>query len=538
MLSLQRSFARLVSHQHRLILPSLRLVRHATVLRFEKVCFEYEYFKPLLADASFNVPQGSKVTLMGQNGSGKSTIFKLINRVIEPTEGKVHIAPKTVVATAQQVIPVDQRELTVLQFFQRYFPDEDEYFLHALIADVLQVVNLQAPIDRKINSFSGGQQARLLLASALIVEPDLLLLDEPTNNLDTQGKANLTRFLKNSNKTAIVISHDADFLNAFTDSVLYLDQHTQRMEHYPGNYRDVVREIGARIERENRANFHQAKQISAKREQAAIFAEKGGNMRSVAKKMRDAAARMESKLVEVRQEDRAISNFTFPNPHNLDKDVIKISQVLVCNPKDNFSRSLKPVEVKMDFQHRKMRVVGPNGIGKTTFLEALANGTLAGASLPNGINIGYYRQDFSGLDMSATVYDYLDRHAKDQEELKSVAAQFMVGHLLSSVIGTLSEGQKGLVVYAKLYMQRPELIIMDEPTNHINFRHIPVLAAALQHFKGFLILVSHDDAFCEQIKVNQLLDLGTLVDPVPPKEKKRAGQQQQPQQQQQQQMQA
>ena len=108
--------------------------------------------------------------------------------------------------------------------------------------------------DRIVKSFSGGQQARLLLASALIQNPDLLLLDEPTNNLDTAGIEHLTKFLIEYPKTCIVISHDAKFLNAFTTGVLYLDVFTRKVEQYPGNYRDVLRDISARIDRENRKN--------------------------------------------------------------------------------------------------------------------------------------------------------------------------------------------------------------------------------------------------------------------------------------------
>lgn len=496
----------------RALRPSFAFVRHSSLVRFDKVSFEYEYFKPILSEASFTVHSGSKVTLMGQNGSGKSTIFKLLNRVLDPHEGRISVLPGTVVATAQQVIPFEQRHLTVLEFFKCYFPDEDEYFLHALIADVLNIVNLDAPKDRIISTFSGGQQARLLLASALIVDPDLLLLDEPTNNLDVQGKANLTSYLQNSRKTAIVISHDADFLNSFTEGVLYLDKHTQHMEQYQGDYFNVVREIAARIERENRTNYHQAKKIAEKREQAAVFAEKSGNMRLVAKKMREAASRLEGKMVQVRQEDRAISKFSFHAPHGIEMQEITLSSVLVCNPKEKFKRVTKQVSVTLDGTSRKLRIVGPNGIGKTTLLEALAHGTLEGAHLPDRINIGYYRQDFSGLDMTATVREFLDRFASDEEELMSVAGLFLITEeLLPTKIGNLSEGQKGLVVYAQLVLQRPELIIMDEPTNHINFRHIPVLAAALEHFKGFLIMVSHDDAFCDKIKFHKVLDLGTVL---------------------------
>jgi len=136
------------------------------------------------------------------------------------------------------------------------------------------VVNLKAPLDKKIKDFSGGQQARLLLASALIQNPDILLLDEPTNNLDKDGIWHLTTFLQNYKKTVLVISHDAEFLNSFTDGVIYLDVHTKKTQQFVGDYNDVVEQIKRTIEKENQANARLAKEAQAKKEQAEKFAHK------------------------------------------------------------------------------------------------------------------------------------------------------------------------------------------------------------------------------------------------------------------------
>ena len=163
--------------------------------------------------------------------------------------------------------------------------------------------------DRLVKTFSGGQQARLLLASALIQDPDILLLDEPTNNLDKAGIEHLTQFLIDYKKTCLVISHDADFLNSFTHGVLYLDVHTRKVEQYVGDYKDVVEQISARIEKENMANARRAKEILANKEQANAFAMKGGQMRLVAKRMREKAEELEDEMVDVRtggQDDKAV----------------------------------------------------------------------------------------------------------------------------------------------------------------------------------------------------------------------------------------
>ncbi len=197
------------------------------ILRFKEVSFEYGHNHPILNEVDFSVRKGMKVTLMGQNGAGKSTLFQLITGGFKADKGTIQIVNGVSVAMAHQVIPMEKRELDVRAFFESYFP-EKVYDIDPKIDAVLEVVNLHAPKERVISSFSGGQQARLLLASALIQDPDLLLLDEPTNNLDKSGIEHLTDFLKNYEKSCLVISHDAEFLNSFTDGVLYLDVHTRK----------------------------------------------------------------------------------------------------------------------------------------------------------------------------------------------------------------------------------------------------------------------------------------------------------------------
>jgi len=284
------------------------MLQGEVILRFDKASFGYGPAKPILDEVDFTMRRGSKITLMGQNGAGKSTIFQLITKALEPDSGAVHIASGLTIATARQVIARDQRDLTVREFFEKCFPKKI-YDIDPKIDEVLKVVNLVAPHDKVIKSFSGGQQVRLLLASALIQDPDLLLLDEPTNNLDKAGIAHLTQFLVEYDKTCIVISHDASFLNTFTQGVLYLDVFTHKVEQYAGNYFDLLEEISARIERENRKNAQLAKKIQENKEKANFFARKGGKMRLVAKRMRERAEEAEEAKVEVRKEDKTIRSF-------------------------------------------------------------------------------------------------------------------------------------------------------------------------------------------------------------------------------------
>lgn len=476
------------------------------VLRFDKVSFNFGHNHPILDEVSFSVRKGMKVTLMGQNGSGKSTIFGLITGAHKPEEGSIHIDPKVSIATAKQVIPRDQMELTVREFFEKCF-DKKIYDIDPRIDKVLEVVNFNAPHDRQIKTFSGGQQARLLLASALIQNPDLLLLDEPTNNLDKEGIAHLTKFLIDYKKTCIVISHDADFLNAFTQGVLYLDVFTKKIEQYAGNYSDVVAEINLRIEKENRKNAQLAKEIQEKKDKSNFFAHKGGQMRLVAKKMREKAQELEEEMVDVRKEDKTIRSFVIPCQPEVMGEVLNISSVDIFK---NHKKTSHKVSVSLK-RKEHLLLSGPNGIGKSTLLEALASAHAKGATIAPGVRVGYYRQDFSTLNFDHTVYEslYEVMEKKIDENLRTVASGFLLGSdLINKRVGNLSEGQKGLVAFARLVLQKPGLLILDEPTNHINFRHIPVIAKALDQYDGAMILVSHVPEFVKQIRIDETLDLG------------------------------
>ena len=479
-----------------------------SIISFEEVSFEHKHDTPLLREASFSVRRGKKYTLMGQNGAGKSTIFALITGALKPTAGKINIAPDLSIALSRQAIPRDQLELTVREFFALCFPDKI-YNIDPKIDEVLEVVNLlghDKVHDRIVKSFSGGQQARLLLASALIQNPDLLLLDEPTNNLDKAGIEHLTKFIKNYQKTVIVISHDADFLNSFTDGVLYLDVYTKIVEQYDGNYFNVIEQIAARVEKENSKNARLAKEALEKKEKANFFAKKGGRLRILAKRMREQAAEWEEEQVDVRREDKAIRAFIIPAQANLSGDILTLTSY-------NIIHHGKPKKHKANIKLQKNRhllLSGPNGIGKSTMLEAIARGTADGVTIAPGTKIGYYRQDFSTLNFDDTVFDSLlsVMREKDEHHMRSTAASFLItGDIIMNKIGNLSEGQKGLVAFARLVLERPGLLILDEPTNHINFRHLPIIAKALDEFQGAMILVSHVPEFVSQIRIDETLEL-------------------------------
>lgn len=480
------------------------------VLRFDGASFAYNDGKKVILDeADCTLREGTKITIMGQNGAGKSTMFKLIMGEEKLQEGKIVLSGGKTIAIAKQVIPREQMKLTMREFFETAFEEKD-YQLDKKIAEVLKEVQLDLPTDKHLYDLSGGQQARLLLAFALIQKPDILLLDEPTNNLDSAGIGNLIGLLMTYDKTVVVISHDADFLNMFTDGVLYLNLQTRKIEQYWGDYYDVVDQIAAQVEKDKMLNARMEKQINDAKEKVNFFANKGGKMRKLASKMRDEIEESEENKVEVRKDDRTISKFHIEF-ENLVGPLITIRNVEILNKQ--YERVTKPVDMVIK-KGMRYQLEGPNGIGKTTLLKRLVNAHDDDAMIHEGVRIGYYSQDFNALDMNMLVWDALHEVSNEvtDQQVYRVAAQFLLtGDLLKNPIFSLSEGQKGLLCYARFVIQKPHVLILDEPTNHINFRHLPVIAEALNDYEGGIIMVSHDQAWVDTLHDLQTLDLWKLL---------------------------
>lgn len=481
------------------------------ILRFDNVSFSYnEGKKVILEESDFSIRQNTKITIMGQNGAGKSTIFKMIIWELKPISWKINLVPWNTIAIAKQVIPRDQHTLTVREFFETAFTEKD-YKLDQKMSKVMEEVDLKVPTDKQIKQLSGWQQARLLLAQAIIQEPDILLLDEPTNNLDADGIGNLIWFLLSYEKTVVVISHDADFLNMFTDGVLYLNVMTSKVEQYRWDYYDVLEQISRQIEKEQSQNARLEKQIMDAKEKINFFANKWWKMRKLASKMRDEVEEAEENKVAVRKDDRTITNFDIEF-ENYVWPIISINNIWLMDADYNV------VERKIELELKKWDryiLKWPNGIWKSTLLKRLVHAHDKDAMIHENVRVGYYSQDFDALDMEMNVRDALQEvtnEATDQEIYRTAAQFLLTSDLLKNQIWSLSEGQKWLLCYARFVLQKPHLLILDEPTNHINFRHLPIIAQALNRYKWAIIMVCHDSWFVDQLEDLNDVDLKKIRD--------------------------
>ncbi len=460
------------------------------IIRFDEVSFEYDHFKVILDEASFVVHRNSILTIIGQNGAGKSTIFKLLLGKLTPTGGKINLENGTTIGIAEQMVPPDKLEMDIVEYFKTALPDK-EFGIEGDIKKMFATVGLDVPLTKKLKELSGGQKARLLLAYALITDPDVLLLDEPTNNLDKEGVEFLTLFLMNYQKTCIVISHDSAFLNCFTDGVLNLDVHTHKVEQFVGDYFDVIEQIKLKLERDRKQNARLEKDIKDRFLKINKLGGKSIAMSQLARKIRKDIEEDKEEMVEMRQEDKTIPEFTIPNQEFVG-DIVTLK---------------RPIEIKLS-KGGRLQIKGPNGIGKSTLLRAILSGEAA--EINSKTRVGYYSQDFSELDFEQTVFNSLLSVSplSNNQEIYETAARFLLtGDILKAQIKSLSEGQKGLLCYARLTLQRPGLLVLDEPTNHINFRHIPVITKAINDYEGPIIFVSHLPDFYEKISNTKELNL-------------------------------
>src|SRR3989338_1880494 len=300
------------------------MAQENVVIRFDGVSFSYNDTKIILDEADFSVRRNSIITIIGQNGAGKSTIFKLLLGRLKPQSGQINLEQGTTIGIAEQMVSPDKLELDIVTYFKTALPNK-EYGIEGDIKKILDTVNLNIPLTKKVKELSGGQKARLLLAYSLISNPDVLLLDEPTNNLDKVGISHLTNFLINYQKTCIVISHDANFLNQFTDGVLNLDIHTHKIEQFVGNYFDVIEEIAAKLERHRPLNSRLNKNIKDRFEKVNKLGGKSIAMSRLARRIMGDIEEDREEMVEIRREDRTIPAFNIPCQEYV-VDIIKIKK--------------------------------------------------------------------------------------------------------------------------------------------------------------------------------------------------------------------
>ena len=482
----------------------------------------------VLHDASFEIREGQRLALIGRNGSGKSTVLRLLMGLEEPDAGLVIRAPDVVVAMLDQDPEFTETD-TVRDVADKAFAELDElesrlatleaaglddhdtfeewervhtvferrggYARRSTRDGVLAALGFAGRHDDRVANLSGGERTRLGLARLLMAQPDLLLLDEPTNHLDMDMRAWLETYIARYPGAAIIVSHDRAFLDASCERTAEVSRGELRVGHgNPSTYR-AAREEAERIQAATRANQErESARLHASAEQMKRWAGQNEKLHRRAKAMLGRAERFDDRMVDEVAGPERSTRFQFPCDES--GDIVLSAQHLTAR----YDKTLfEDVSVELRAGDR-VALVGPNGAGKTTFLKTLMGDlpskdprarVLTGAR----VRVGFYDQDLAGVDDDLTLFEELLRRTGDREA-HDLLGRFMFPYDAQfKKVRDLSGGERARLALLILTLGRHNLLVLDEPTNHLDVEMIEALEGALRAYTGTLLLVSHDRRF-------------------------------------------
>jgi ATP-binding cassette subfamily F protein 3 len=490
----------------------------------------------LFDGATAAIAEGHKVGLVGRNGVGKTTLFRLILDELHPESGSIGLPRRARVGTVAQEAPGGAESLgdTVLAAgtermallaeaetasdphriaeIQTRLADIRAHAAPARAAEILSGLGFAAAAhDRPCAEFSGGWRMRVALAAALFAAPDLLLLDEPTNYLDLEGAFWLKRFIRDYPGTILMVSHDRDFLNEAVDTILHLE--TGKLTAYVGGYDDFERQ---RAEKQALSQKLRKKQEEQRRHMQAYV----DRFRYKASKARQAQSRLKAlaKLQPIAAiVDKRVVPFSFPNPAKpMAPPLLRLERASAGYGEHIVLRNMS---LRLDPDDR-VALLGANGNGKSTFAKLLCGklAPLAGTVHRHGkVTTGYFAQhQLDELDEWRTPYDYfsgLMPEASMAERRARLGAVGFGAALADSTCATLSGGEKARLLFALAAFHGPHLLILDEPTNHLDVDSREALIHAINDFEGAIILISHDRHLIEACADRLWLVAGGTVKP-------------------------
>jgi ATP-binding cassette subfamily F protein 3 len=484
--------------------------------------------RTLFADVSLQVNRADRIGLVGPNGAGKSTLFSIILGTSEPDDGKIsrergisigylpqETAPtgdETVIELATAVTPDFVKLRRIIKAWEADHPVEalhseeihDDvhdrfnelggYRLEARAKQILAGLSFrESDFDRPARELSGGWVMRAHLARLLVQEPDLLMLDEPTNHLDLEALLWFQDYLQAYPGAILVISHDREFLNRLVGSIVEIRQ--SKLLRYRGTYDEYLEQRAAYEEQMLAAYKNQQREIGQLMEFVNRFRAKASKAAQAQSKLKQ-VERMER--IEAPSSDERKVSFSFPQPLRSGQKVITLENI-------HQAYGDKVVYRGMDFMAERGQrtvLVGPNGAGKSTLLKILAEVVIPQSgtrTLGHNVKAGYYSQNrVEMLNPSRTVFEEAaDTPQRVTEQfIRTLLGCFLFqGDDVFKKVSVLSGGEKSRLALVKLLLDPPNLLLMDEPTTHLDMASIDALAYALDQFQGTLIFISHDVYF-------------------------------------------
>ncbi len=470
--------------------------------------------RELFAEVSLFIARTDRLGLVGPNGAGKSTLFNLILGEEKPDNGTIEWERGADFGfLPQESAPAgDETILHIATSGKKLEPDEDnydiDYTLEPRAKKILAGLGFkEGDADKLAKTFSGGWVMRAHLARLLVAEPALLLLDEPTNHLDLEALLWFQDYLTRYPGGLVVISHDRAFLNALCTGMLEL--RSGRLHYYHGNYDNFLAEKEARKSQQAAAFKNQQREIAHLQKFVDRFGAKA-SMASRAKSKEKQIERLQEVAVEEPTEELKRINFKFPQPPRSGLKVIELEHVQQSYGDHVVYRDLNFTAER----GQRLVLVGPNGAGKSTLLKILAGVIpIQGGTMDLGSNVvpGYFAQNrLDNLHANATVFENVMELRTNENQLTEQQARAILGAFLfrkddvHKPVSVLSGGEKSRLALARILVKPPNLLLMDEPTTHLDIQSIDSLIGALKAYEGTLIFISHDVHFIRELDANVL----------------------------------
>ncbi|MEZ5690941.1 MAG: ABC-F family ATP-binding cassette domain-containing protein [Rickettsiales bacterium] len=480
----------------------------------------------LLDNVSISIPAGHRVGLVGPNGTGKSTLFKLISGEYQADSGDITMIKGTSLGMVRQDLPEDdtsvidvllatdtERAELLAEAEHCVDPDRIGYIYTRLeeisaydapsrAATILAGLGFDDEAQNSpISDFSGGWRMRVALASVLFRKPNLLLLDEPTNHLDFEAMVWLENHLMKFTETLVIISHDRDILNKTVTHIAHLEN--KKLNLYTGTYDEFERKRAEQLLGQQALHEKQMAQKAHMQKFIDRFKAKASKARQAQSRLK-AIAKMD--IVDAVMADR-VTAFEFPEP-----DEQKSPMIVLENVEAGYEAGkpiLKKLNLRIDSDDR-IALLGANGNGKSTLMKLLAErlSPLGGEIHKSSkLRVGYFAQfQTDELDVTLTPFEVMRDAMKGVAESKIRAALSKFGfdkHKADTIVGDLSGGEKARLLFCLMSFDAPHIMLLDEPTNHLDIDAREALTQALNNYKGAVILVSHDphlvDAVVERL---------------------------------------
>ncbi len=452
----------------------------------------------LFEGAHLQINERDRFALVGPNGAGKSTLFKMILGQEQPDEGEVTLRSGVSFGYLPQETPSLSGKSALMEILDDNLEDNRR---EAQGKKILMGLGFKIKdFDRPVSEFSGGWQMRVMIAKLLLQEPDLLLLDEPTNHLDLESLLWFQEYLQNYRGALFIISHDREFINSTTDRIVELRQ--GKLHVYTGTFEDYLDQKKQEEERLISAYKRQQKEIKDLETYITRFRAKASLAASVQSKIKY-LEKMEK--IELPPDQKTVG-FSFPQPHRSGQNVLVLKDIRQSYDGKNFIYDGLNMILE---RGQKIALVGPNGAGKSTLLKLLA-GILPFQTGERklGINVdsGYFSQHRADMfNMDRTVFDEAKttRRAHSETGIRTLLGSFLLsGDAAFKKVSVLSGGEKSRLGLVKILLDPPNLLLMDEPTTHLDMASVEILIEALKNYEGTFVFISHDVYFIRQLANN------------------------------------